>query len=155
MIGKCNNCGQIKNLIKDLCSTCYQREFSRQRAKAKKAKAIVCIKCGTLLRNKNYELCTHCRKEKEVYERKIHTLFKFIEQTEKNIELCKAIENGRGYQELGTETGTTKQNIFNITEKGIDYYEQKLVEYKAKLFDLQRELNNFNQRVEKAKIEKL
>lgn len=155
MIGKCQNCGQIKNLIKDLCNTCYHRKYNRKQAKIKRDNNIVCIRCNTLLRNKNYELCTHCRQEKAIYERKINALLKFISQTEKNIKLCEEVANGKGYQELGIETGTTKQNIFNITEKGINYYKQKLIEYKAKLFDIQNALNSFNKQVEQVKFKSL
>ena len=146
MIGKCENCGQSKNLIKGLCNICYHRQINRNQAKLRRSKALSCVRCNTLLRNKDYKLCTHCRTEMRIIKEKLQTLPKKIAKTQENINICKLVEQGKGFQELGKEKGVTKQAIFNIANKGLKYYEQKLNDYTAEFYRLsiiEKELETF------------
>ena len=54
-------------------------------------------------------------------ENRLQGLLKKIEATEGHIELCKLVQQGAKLQQLGDERGKTKQAIFNIVNKGVEY----------------------------------
>ena len=155
MIAKCEICGQVKNLIKGQCDLCYHREKARKKAQAKKAKAIVCIKCGTQLRNRDYDVCVHCRNLRQNYESRLQGLFKKIETTEDYISICKLVESGVEGIKIAEQRGVTKQAISLITTKGLDFYENKLKDLKAKFFDLSQKIKEFDKDLEEKRTKKV
>lgn len=149
MLAKCVKCGQVRNLTKGLCYTCYHRENYKKRASIKHNKALKCAKCGTLLRNKSVKLCTYCRTKRENYEKRIQGILKKIEVAENFIEICKEYENNSiTFKEIADKKGVSKQYIAEIVSKGEDFYVNKIKNLKKQFAEIAIKIKEFDKEID-------
>lgn len=130
MVGQCNKCKQIKNIVgQGMCNHCYQKEFANKQ-KANKT-VLYCKICGTALRC-SHVTCRYCRQDRAIWERKARVIKeKRIPVIEKNIKIClEYIAKKCTMAQLAEKYGITKGGISYIIGKGLDYYNNRLAELK-------------------------